>query len=61
MAKVSVMNFYYIFSMICEMQFATWRGITIATPLYENFQRLSQLIQVTNVVIGSSAERVCIW
>ncbi len=53
---------------------AAWRGPVGAQPAgapapprrsvllsQQNFQRLPQLTHVTNVVIGSSALRVCIW
>ena len=42
-----------------------WLGDAPRTPSrsapQQNFQRLLQFRQATNVVIGSSADRVCIW
>lgn len=35
--------------------------LSASSPSQQNFQRLLQLTHVTNVVIGSSAERVCSW
>ena len=32
-----------------------------STAAQQNFQRLPQFTQVTKVVMGSSALRVCIW
>jgi hypothetical protein len=62
MARFLIDNFIFLLLFVCngKMRFATWQGHA-SKLLYENFQRLSQLMQVTKVVIGSSAERVCIW